>query len=191
MNFKKEHFRIFLILNIISITISLMREISEMNLVLTNTLVKISFLLIVNISILILSKSKKISDKISEKMNLLTSLIVVLLGYFLIYNSFYPFILNNLTFGFNFLITLMIALLNQKQDLIYITKRLSYIYFFLIFISFIISYQLLKNEKFTLNNNIKIDFVISIKDFILPIIWLMILITNKVIILKIVKNNSL
>ena len=98
--------------------------------------------------------------------------------------------LNNLTFGFNFLITLIIVLLNKKQDLINITKRLTYIYIFFIFISYVVTYQLLKNGKFSINNNIKIDFVISIKDFILPLIWLMILVTNKSIILKITADNS-
>ena len=186
MSLKKDYFRIFLLLNIISITISLLREMSEINLVLTNTFVKTSFLLVLNISILILSKLKNIS----EKMNLGTSLTIVFLGYLLINLSYYPFMLNNLTFGFNFLITLIIVLLNKKQDLINITKRLTYIYIFFIFISYVVTYQLLKNGKFSINNNIKIDFVISIKDFILPLIWLMILVTNKSIILKITADNS-
>ena len=188
MNFKKEYFRIFLLLNILSLIISLLSErdiYDDLDLTSASLLKKL-FLLLLNISIFTFSKSKNIS----EKMNLIISLIMVVMGYFLIYNNYYPFKLNNLTFGLNFLTTLVILFLNQKKELISITKSLTIAYLFLIVISFIVSYQISKNQNFSISQNLKFEPVFSIRNLILPVIWLIVLMTNKTILLKLVKNND-
>lgn len=188
MNFKKEYFRIFLLLNTLSLIISLLSEryiYSDLDLTSASLLNKL-LLLLFNIAIFTFSKSKNISEKI----NLIISLIIVVMGYFLISHDYYPFKLNNLTFGLNFLTTLIILLLNQKKDLISITKSLTIVYFFLIVISFIVSYQISKNQDFSINQDLKFEPVFSIRNLILPIVWLIILMTNKTILLNLVENND-
>ena len=114
MNLKTEHFRIFILLNIISLFIKLLKEVLDIDFELKNTNTKIILMISINIAIFILSKTKKISTK----NNLIISLIVIFLGYFIISNEYYPFRLNSLTFGLNFLVTLIIVYLNRNYDLI-------------------------------------------------------------------------
>ena len=83
MNLKTEHFRIFILLNIISLFIKLLKEVLDIDFELTNTNTKIILMISINIAIFILSKTKKISTK----NNLIISLIVIFLGYFIISNE--------------------------------------------------------------------------------------------------------
>ncbi len=185
MNLKTEHFRIFILLNIISLFIKLLKEVLDIDFELTNTNTKIILMISINIAIFILSKTKKISTK----NNLIISLIVIFLGYFVISSEYYPFRLNSLTFGLNFLVTLIIVYLNRNYDLIKITKKFSVIYFLIIVLMLCISFKIANDQNYVISRDIKFEYKISIKDFILPLLWLMIVVFNKTLISKIIEKD--